>query len=342
MNCEEIRGKLNEYIDGELSKEETIDFEMHLYECDDCKKYYMAISALADAVRDAKSTDLPDDFEIQIPKENRIKYLWRKYEKTAAVMVAAIALIIFAKGIKNIPNYVSPDEMPKEAAQSEDICSAPADDETGASLDETEEVPAENAEEAKSESNDGGSAKKSGADSAKAPALAEQAGKSTAKEPDTTTVTAPKAVNDQVETNTPALPEAAEEAKTAAGSAPVKEPSNSITEEAASEGFFNDRSDTATDGVHQTPQPAKKGGSAPVANGSSAKSSALKSSVDLSPVLSYSMPPADSFTNPDLYGEFSSRLSSLKSRASSASEDEKQAILNEFNSLQAEISYNLK
>ncbi|MBO4897332.1 MAG: zf-HC2 domain-containing protein [Clostridia bacterium] len=340
MTCEEIKAKLNEYIDSELSKEETMDFEMHLYDCEDCKKEYVALKELGEAVRETQCTDLPEDFEIAIPKNNKVISLLKKYQKTAAVMAAAIALILVVHAVRDMPGFITT-EKPKDTAQTEEYIKDDSKEESNSEtvsavsdVDVSEDQKSEDTDntaapaktpEKKEQSTPQQSVHETKKESAKrdnnttAAEVKEDASSSNAQSADTE-VTKPEPTRPQTTDRGEAIPEADNEAA----------------------------EDTAAGGGSYNSYSASYDGSTPMKNESaqnSAKSAsggtALKS-VDVSPVLSYSIPSADSFANPDLYSDFSSRLSSLKSRASSASEGEKQAILNEFNSLQAEISYNLK
>ena len=305
MNCEEIKNKLNEYIDGELSKEETIVFEMHLYECKDCKNQYMALTALSDAVKATQCADLPEDFDVSFPKERKLKYFWRKYEKTIAVMVAAAALIIFASGIRNMPVIVPNDTQTSETAEiSAEFSSLPND---------TEATQTENCIDTNK---------------------AEENIQSSAKTPEKRENTAPN-------TNLAKSTEQSETTKDAATAAETISPN---TEETRITSDRFDSADAAAASDTAVTESSKKRAASEGATvlNSMAKSAQPAASVDLSPLLSYSMPPQDSFTNPDRYDALCSRLSSLKSRAGSAHDSEKQSILNEFYALRQEISYNLK
>ena len=108
MNCEEMRAKLDAYIDGEFSQNEIRAFEEHAAACADCRREL----ELAKLVRDALE-EMPD--EVAVPLN--VQASWRnavraeakrrrnrRWMRAAYGIAAALVLVIGATAaLRNMP-----------------------------------------------------------------------------------------------------------------------------------------------------------------------------------------------------------------------------------------------
>lgn len=118
MNCSEFKKILNEYIDGELSVNEKKKADEHIAECTQCRKNVLLYRKLSEKVKECNDVKMPDDFKVELPKKkNAVITLFRKHETVVATLVAAAALVIFAGGIDSTLYQTPTENIPKETAQ---------------------------------------------------------------------------------------------------------------------------------------------------------------------------------------------------------------------------------
>lgn len=97
MDCKKFSELLSEFADGELSSAEAAKMKQHMEKCADCKLRYEVIKKMSAEISDI--CNVPADFEIKLPKSTRLKTLYGKYRHSAALIAAAAAIVIFARGI---------------------------------------------------------------------------------------------------------------------------------------------------------------------------------------------------------------------------------------------------
>ena len=97
MDCKKFSELLSEFADGELSSAEAAKMKQHMEKCADCKLRYEVIKKMSAEISDI--CNVPADFEIELPKSTRLKTLYGKYRHSAALIAAAAAIVIFARGI---------------------------------------------------------------------------------------------------------------------------------------------------------------------------------------------------------------------------------------------------
>lgn len=77
MDCKQVEKNLVSYIDNELSNKESIDFELHLNQCNQCKLLISNVSETYSSLEINKN--LPDDFffynRLQQKLENKYTYV---------------------------------------------------------------------------------------------------------------------------------------------------------------------------------------------------------------------------------------------------------------------------
>jgi len=145
MNCNEFGKIINEYLDSALSDEEKSAAEEHIKYCEKCQGKVKVYEKLSESIKMLDDEKIPDDFKVEFPKKKNVLYVYfRKYEKVAASLVAALALVIFANGIE-FDKYKAPEsEIPP--AQKSVIM--PLEKEESIKADEAEEKAEEKANDA--------------------------------------------------------------------------------------------------------------------------------------------------------------------------------------------------
>ena len=116
MNCEEMRAKLDAYIDGELSQDALRAFEEHAAACAECKREL----ELAKLVRDALE-EMPDEaavpLNVQASWRNAVRAEAkrkknRRWMRAAYGIAAALVVVIGATAMmRNMP---APDQLQTE------------------------------------------------------------------------------------------------------------------------------------------------------------------------------------------------------------------------------------
>ena len=132
MNCEELRAKLDAYIDGELSQDEVRAFEDHAAACADCGRELEVAKLVRDALGEM-------DKEIAVPLN--VQAGWRnavraeakrrtncRWLRAAYAVAAALVLVIGATAmLKNMPQQDRVEPRMIEAAPTDAVVARDGD-----------------------------------------------------------------------------------------------------------------------------------------------------------------------------------------------------------------------
>lgn len=88
MECEKIRDRLTEFIDGEIPENEYDVFQAHLDECEDCQKELETIRSFLDSCKQWKSIKPSRDWESELRK--KITKTQRPVETEIEILRSAI------------------------------------------------------------------------------------------------------------------------------------------------------------------------------------------------------------------------------------------------------------
>jgi anti-sigma factor RsiW len=111
--CEEWRGKIDPYVDGELPRTDVLEFEKHLVECEDCHAAYERVRAAVDTVRGASPLyDVPDgsvERAERLVEGREVKNRARRWVIAAGIALAtglavAVSMNLY---IESSPQFVS-------------------------------------------------------------------------------------------------------------------------------------------------------------------------------------------------------------------------------------------
>ena len=96
MKCEEVRERINEYIDGELTEEEAALVTAHINTCVHCREIMEDMRRTTAALASLGKADVPDFVapalkQIEEEKQSGRKKTVRKYASLAAALVICIA-----------------------------------------------------------------------------------------------------------------------------------------------------------------------------------------------------------------------------------------------------------
>ena len=126
MNCEEMRARLDAYIDGELSADELRAFEAHAAACEECGREL----ELAKLVRDALE-EMPDELavplNVQAGWRNAVRAeakrrTNRRWMRAAYAVAAALVLVIGASAVmRNMPGREQADTLMLAAAPTDAV-----------------------------------------------------------------------------------------------------------------------------------------------------------------------------------------------------------------------------
>ena len=126
MNCEEMRAKLDAYIDGELTREEMRAVESHAAACEDCECELRA----AKFVRDALG-ELDEEVAVPLPahvgwqkavRAEAKRRASRRWMRAAYAVAAALVLVIGAMAImQRMPGRQDAGQMMLDAAPTEAV-----------------------------------------------------------------------------------------------------------------------------------------------------------------------------------------------------------------------------
>ena len=294
MKCSEFNEKLSEFIDGELSNAEEKKMRTHMEKCSDCRAQYDALKALSDAVKDMRTSSLPPEFAKEIIKKTAkpdIPYLWQKYNKIAAVLVAAFAVVIFARGARVNKEFLKDAAAPKPEITAE--FAAPV-------ADAADETPVKNEEiEPKQETK-------------KETAVTEKQEEIGNKPHETKAMPTETEPQSEAEEAAQVYPEENQTAKSESLDSDADDAGDSYSDY---EVYNSKKADAdASNEPTKSASSDKLSASSRSAGGSSARNADTASPV-YNRVLYYSMPPADSFESAEAYSALTSRLASLKARA---------------------------
>lgn len=97
--CEECRGLLHAYVDGELPAADSLAIEVHLVECPACAAEYQALRVVVDTVRGARPVYEAPEEGREAVKRLILGYrrgLWRRRAALAAACAALFAIAAFS------------------------------------------------------------------------------------------------------------------------------------------------------------------------------------------------------------------------------------------------------
>lgn len=111
MNCKEIKGKLDLYIDNELLLEEEKKLiEEHLKECESCNQEYKEMIKIKKELEKLKDVELPKDFHKKLMKNikndqnKKTSFFLRHYKAVTAVAAVCLVGVISTSVILLLPN----------------------------------------------------------------------------------------------------------------------------------------------------------------------------------------------------------------------------------------------
>lgn len=284
MTCENFKEIINLLIDGELSENEKAQALEHVLICEQCRREYELYMALSAAVSGTQEAFLPQNFSDRVLNEatkGKVLSFWHKYNKYAAALVAAFAVVIFAVGVGDKHNIIDENVSPPAQSQAlpETQFSAEIKEDTASAEQETPPIETASSQPRVSETVD-------------APPV-----------PEAETVDAPPTVEPLLKES---IPEAAAlqsdiPAEPVLGNAEAGDVSDSLKRSAAPE----DSADMAA------PITAGSGSAMPFAAEISPEALAF----DIKEIIeSYLMPEKELFTSEELYNQLAEQLESIKAR----------------------------
>ena len=115
LKCADIQKKLADYAVGALDDDLAERVELHLRECESCRRELAALERVAELLQPIETSDPPPDLWLRIrsrlePRGAR-KPVWQRYWRPALAMAAAAAIliaVIFALPLMQAPGTVSP------------------------------------------------------------------------------------------------------------------------------------------------------------------------------------------------------------------------------------------
>lgn len=139
MVCEEMRGKIDEYLDGALSPEEARRFEEHMSSCPDCSEELRLARAVLKALGELGEIEVPSDFLGRVHEKidaekarsrKRLIYIRRAGALAACIVLAAAVYSGFDGGQfeKNGNEMLTQERMENMAAPTPEPTAAPAAD----------------------------------------------------------------------------------------------------------------------------------------------------------------------------------------------------------------------
>lgn len=139
MVCEEMRGKIDEYLDGALSPEEAKRFEEHMSSCPDCSEELQLARAVLKALGELGEIEVPSDFLGRVHEKidaekarsrKRLIYIRRAGALAACIVLAAAVYSGFdgAQFEKNGNEMLTQEHMENTAAPTPEPTAAPAAD----------------------------------------------------------------------------------------------------------------------------------------------------------------------------------------------------------------------
>lgn len=66
LACTDVRGRLQEYLDGTLVKSDSVAVFLHLRGCDGCRREHEGLQAMFSMLDDLPQLPVPDDFDARI------------------------------------------------------------------------------------------------------------------------------------------------------------------------------------------------------------------------------------------------------------------------------------
>ena len=139
MVCEEMRGKIDEYLDGALSPEEARRLEEHMSSCPDCSEELRLARAVLKALGELGEIEVPSDFLGRVHEKidaekarsrKRLIYIRRAGALAACIVLAAAVYSGFDGGQfeKNGNEMLTQERMENTAAPTPEPTAAPAAD----------------------------------------------------------------------------------------------------------------------------------------------------------------------------------------------------------------------
>lgn len=125
MNCNEFKNMISPYIDNQLNEIEKKDFELHLLECDKCKKIYEENLKIVSLMRNKKESPLPKDYKTSLrykleeekKDKKRMNFNYKWISVAAMILFVMISIPLFGKILYNNNNMIMEDAKVEENAQ---------------------------------------------------------------------------------------------------------------------------------------------------------------------------------------------------------------------------------
>lgn len=110
MNCKEVREKICDHIEHQLSREEAKEFEEHMKHCKECQEEYYNLEKVIVKLKNVKDIEPPSQLKYKIldkikeekNKKSKILY-FKKYSYVAATLVIFLGGFYMLKAIENSP-----------------------------------------------------------------------------------------------------------------------------------------------------------------------------------------------------------------------------------------------
>ncbi len=106
MRCEDLRRKIDLYLDGELPPVEVLEFERHLVECQECHAAYGRARTVVDTVRGARPLyEIPEG---SFDKARRLVETYRSRRRARRwATAAAAAIVVLSLGAVSVLRLLS-------------------------------------------------------------------------------------------------------------------------------------------------------------------------------------------------------------------------------------------
>ncbi|WP_303865081.1 DUF4349 domain-containing protein [Alkalibaculum bacchi] len=110
MDCKELEGKIDDYIDELLSVEETVGIKRHLEQCEKCQNNYREMKNTVDTIKSIELEKVPENFSQKIIKQIKTRKKGNKMKRFlpyAAVFIVGVLItsLLFKSPLSNA--YVS-------------------------------------------------------------------------------------------------------------------------------------------------------------------------------------------------------------------------------------------
>lgn len=93
MNCNKIEENIIDYIEGTLNKEEKLEIQRHISECEGCKKEYEELKATIHYIKD-ESKDIGENKQLKLNANIRRGQTFKRFTRTGIIAITISLLLI--------------------------------------------------------------------------------------------------------------------------------------------------------------------------------------------------------------------------------------------------------